>query len=209
MYSGLGFVGGGSRPPETRDAHFTGSSGHLSKRNFSHAQRKIVTDDAFQPQSVPIQSIAPPQKTHPLPAENVDHPLTEQNTMFQRYQFVESQMKKHGGEIADIHANLDQIRQNQESNQVVHRAWATSIRKLPFFKIADTEEHIESKLNKSDYDGWIDPNQDVMLLYPMKEINDQVWMKLMQIDEEIGSIQYAWLQIANEKDGRGVHKFRI
>ena len=87
----------------------------------------------------PVQSVVTTQQKNFVPptppVENSNHPLTEQNTLFQRYQFVESQVKNKV-RIADIHANLDQFRQDQDDHKIhVYRACATSTRKLLFSKI--------------------------------------------------------------------------
>lgn len=208
MYAGLGFVGGGSRPPENRDAHFTGSSGHLSKRNFSHSQKKTM-DNPMKLETNNVPAFPNGPSGLGLPPSEPSAPLTEHNTLIQRYNFLESQFKKSSGEIADLHANINDMKRDQKDmNTNSFKVTVTATRKLKMIQCHE-DELIHLKNNENKYE-WSEKNQDFLVCYPMKEINDdEVWMKSIIIDKDLGSMQYVWIQIANKEEGRGVHNFRF
>lgn len=217
MYAGLGFVGGGSRPPENRDAYFTGSSGHLSKRNYSHSQKRgadvsirtaePLNDFSAFPNINEKLDNATSQisSSQPVPAR-----LTEENTLMQRYNFLESQNKKNSGEIADIHANINDIRREQNDLNInSFKVTVTTSRKLKKIKYVEEENLIKFVNTKEGHFEWTDKNENIVVCYPMKEINNEVWMKSISIDKDIGSMEYSWIQIATEEEGRGVKDFRF
>ena len=128
----------------------------------------------------------------------------------QRYQFLESQNKKNAGEIADIHANINDIRREQKDLNInSFKVTVTTSRKLKKLKYVEEEKLIEFVNTKEGDFEWTDKNENIVVFYPMKEINNEVWMKSISIDKELGSMEYSWLQIATEKDGRGVKDFRF
>lgn len=172
MYGTLGFIDNGRRAPQ-RESHFLGMSNNPSRKELSGARR-------------PEQMVAAPSQMAPPTA-----PPGAQMLVERRCVYLEEQGRRREAEIAQLRAQLVDVKADLERGEAVHGT-----------VLVDTREAAEPGGQTTT----VRAGEVLHLVYPMRETSSvedgatsrRVWMQRRVVDPVIASVAYTWVLLFEE-----------